>query len=238
MRISRTCLLLALSFASGQIFAGGATSGGASEWTQVLNNIQLVDSYAQGALGLQQQIIQSEQLIRSLQDNPVGAVVPDLNQLARNQASMMALGNEIGNNMSKVDQSFAKTFSNPQAQEFGLKFKLWSNEALKAQRISLDSSAGYQEDSKKNEESILRQLTNKLSALNTPAAKLQAIGDVNAAQLKSSQDLTNLFAQQQAAQAAYMAAQISKDQAVHEAQTIRFKAVPIPADSSYKNPKF
>lgn len=236
MRVPITCILLALS--SGQAIAGGAATGGASEWTQILNNIQLVETYAQGALGLQQQIIQSEQLIRSLQDNPVGAVVPDINQLARNQARMIALGNDIGNNMSKVDQNFSKAFTNPQAQEFGLKFKLWSNEALKAQRISLDSSAGYQEDARKNEESILRQLTNKLAALNTPSAKLQAIGDVNAAQLKSSQELNNLFAQQQAAQAAYMAAQISKDQATQEAQTIRFKAVPIPPESNYKNPKF
>lgn len=227
-----------LSCVSHLAVAGGAATGGASEWTQVLNNIQLVDTYAQQTLGLQQQIIQSEQLIRSLQDNPVGAVVPDINQLARNQAKMMALGNDIGNNMSKVDQNFAKTFTNPQAGEFGVKFKMWTNEALKAQRISLDSSAGYQEDSRKSEESILRQLTNKLAALNTPAAKLQAIGDVNAAQLKSTQELNNLFAQQQAAQAAYMSAQLSKEQMKEEAGAVNIKAPARKNPNTYKTPTF
>lgn len=212
----RKILFLLTLAASSPVMAGGAMTGGATIYQQIVDQFMQVDQFAQDALNLQQNIIQSEQLIRSLQDNPIGAVVPDLNQLARNQAKMVALGNDIGNNMSKVDQNFAKTFTNPQAGEFGVKFKLWSNEALKAQRISLDSSAGYQEDAAKNEKSILSQLTAKLSSLNTPAAKLQAIGDVNAAQLKSAQELNNLFAQQQAAQATYMAAQLSKDQAVED----------------------
>lgn len=218
--------------------AGGAATGGSTFLQQIIDQFMQADQYAQDALNLQQNIIQSEQLIRSLQDNPIGAVVPDLNQLARNQAKMMALGNDIGNNMSKVDQNFAKTFTNPQAGEFGVKFKMWTNEALKAQRISLDSSAGYQEDSATNEKSILSQLTAKLSSLNTPAAKLQAIGDVNAAQLKSAQELNNLFAQQQAAQATYMAAQLSKDQAVenqHE-KLWTFDKLP-PAKNRPQNPK-
>ncbi len=230
--------MLALFASSQQVMAGGAATGGSTVWEQVLQRFQAVDAFAQDGLRLQQQIIGNETLIRSLQDNPIGAVIPNLTQLVTNQAQIQAMGNDIGNNMSKVDQNFAQAFTNPQSAEFGVKFKLWTNQALKAQRISLDTSAGYQQDSTKNEQNILRQLTNKIQAANTPKAQLDAVADINAEQLKSIKDLNNLMAQQQAAQGAYMAAQVSKDQAKQEAGQVNIKATHLFDQKSYKSPTF
>ncbi len=69
---------------NGVAVAGGAATGGATEFTQIANNVQLGDAYAQQALQYQNQLLRYQQMITNLAKNPLGVTLPNLDQLATN----------------------------------------------------------------------------------------------------------------------------------------------------------
>jgi P-type conjugative transfer protein TrbJ len=185
--------------------AGGAATGGATEWTQVMNNVQLADSYAQDVNRYQNEIMRYEIMVRNIQDNPVGGIVPNLNQLVQNQARIMQYGSDIGSNMSKVDQNFAKQFNNPQAQSFGVKFGVTANVALDALKAAM-LNVGLQHENSQTDSQNIQRLTDKVKAADGNQGALKALGDLNAAQLQEAQLYRQVFADQSMAVNTAMAA--------------------------------
>lgn len=207
-------VLISISAWAGGGGVGGMT-GGATEITQILNNVQLVEQYAQQVLSYQNQLMQYATMVQNLTKNPLGVLAPDLMQLAGNAARIMQVGQDIASSMSRVDQTFASTFNNPVAAAFGTKFSLWttaSKDALKSAMLN----AGLQREQFADDASALQGLVQSLSSSDGNLAALQALGGLTARQVQESMKLRDLISQQQVAQNTYLAAQASKEQAVQD----------------------
>ncbi|KKT72675.1 MAG: P-type conjugative transfer protein TrbJ [Candidatus Peregrinibacteria bacterium GW2011_GWA2_44_7] len=97
-------------------------SGGATEVTQILNNVQLAESYAQQVMQYQNQLLQYETMIRNLAKNPLGVIAPDLAQMVQGQARLLSMGTDIASSMSKVDLNFSKNFTDPNNDQLRYNF--------------------------------------------------------------------------------------------------------------------
>lgn len=231
-----TVIASAIALTSGSAHAGGGgMTGGATEMTQILNNVQLAESYAQQVMAYQNQLLQYETMLKNLLAHPSGVTAPNLSQLATNQAKIMSMGTDISSSMARVDTNFAATFKSPTAASFAAKFNLWtssSHDALKAAMLN----AGLQREQFADDATAVQALTTNVASSQGNLAALQALGGLNAAQLQESMKLRDLISQQQIAQNTYLAAQAAKEQAKQDAQTIRFKAVEKKNANSYQSP--
>lgn len=217
------------------IAGGGGMTGGATEMTQILNNVQLAESYAQQVMQYQNQLLQYETMLTNLLAHPSGVTVPNLSQLASNQAKIMAMGTDISSSMARVDTNFASTFKNPTAASFAAKFNLWTDSSHNALRAAM-LNAGLQREQFSDDATAVQALTTNVASAQGNLAALQALGGLNAAQLQESMKLRDLISHQQIAQNTYMAAQAAKEQARQDARTIRFKAVEKKDATSYQSP--
>lgn len=188
-------IAIVLMLASSPVFAGGAASGGASEWTQMMNNIQLVDAYAQDALRFQNEIMRYEIMVKNLADNPMGVTGPNLQLLVDNQAKIMSYGSAIGQSVSQVDKNVAKAFNNPNAASFGVKFGVAANMALDQLKAAM-LNMGLQHDNSKTDAQNIKTLVDKVRNADGDKGALQALGELNAAQLQESQQYRQLFSEQ------------------------------------------
>lgn len=205
-------LILVLIFPSIQPARAGGGGGidGATEHTQIFNNILLADGYAQQILQYQNQLLQYETMLKNLSNNPIGNISPQLNALVSNHAKVMAGSKDIGSTMARVDQDFAGQFQSPIAASYADRFRGWtshSNDALKASMLN----AGLQRENFANDEAALKALVEKNQASEGNLGALKTLGEINAAQLQESMKLRDLISQQQIAQGTYLAAQNAKE---------------------------
>lgn len=207
--------------------AGGGGFAGATEWTQILNNLQLADQYAQQVLQYQNQLMQYDTMLKNLANHPLGNISPELYKLASNSSKVIAASKDIGSNMAKVDKNFADQFNSPLAKAFGERFKGWSensNDALKAAMLS----AGLQRENFKSDEAALAALVKKNEQSEGALAAAKTLGEINAAQVQEMQKLRDLISQQQIAENTYMVAKTSKEQAVQDINDSVGKSTPLP----------
>lgn len=225
--MKRIAFVLMLS--SSHVFAGGAATGGASEWTQVINMVQLADSYAQDGLRYQNEIMRYETMVKNLADNPLGVTGPNLQLLIDNQAKIMNYGSAIGQSMSQVDKNVAKAFNNPNASSFGVKFGVAANMALDQLKAAM-LNMGLQHDNAKTDAENIKALVNKVQKADGDKGALQALGELNAAQLQESQQYRQLFSEQSQAVNMAMGADMANKrdaQAQSEAVQASFTDAPI-----------
>lgn len=204
-----------------------AGTGGASEVTQIMNNVQLANAYAQQVMQYQNQLLEYETMLKNLAENPVGNIAPQLNYLITNHARVMASSKDIGSTMARVDQDFAGQFQSPIAASFADKFRGWtthSNDGLKAMALN----AGSHREGFQNDEDALRALVQKNQASEGNLGAIKTLGEINAQQLQESMKLRDLISQQQVAEASYMAAKNSKEQATQEMNDSIGKSTAVP----------
>jgi P-type conjugative transfer protein TrbJ len=191
--------------------AGGGGFAGATEATQIMNNVQLADSYAQQVMQYQNDLLRYQTMIKNLAENPMGAIVPQLKALASNHARVMAGSKDIGSSMARVDQDFAAQFQSETAASYADRFRGWtthSNDSLKASMLN----AGLQRENFANDEAALDALVTKNQASDGNLGALKTLGEINAQQLQESMKLRDLISQQQIAQGTYLASQNAKEQ--------------------------
>ncbi len=240
MAKTKMAMLMAMAFAIGEAQAGGGSAGGgATEVTQILNMTQLVASYAQQVQDYQNQLQQYATMIKNLEANPLGVALPQIAQMSSNAARLLNVGQDIASSMSRVDQTFARTFQRPTAEAFATKFGLWttaSQDALKAAMLA----AGLQREQFSDDTSALQSLTANLASSQGNLSALQALGSLNARQIQESMKLRDLISQQQVAQNTYLSAQAAKEQARQDAQIVRFEEYHLVEKhkADFKNPKF
>lgn len=192
------------------------TVNASSETTQILNNIQLANSYAQMLTQYQNELMQYDTMIKNLAAHPSGDMGMTFNTLISNQARVIAGSKDIGSTMARVDQDFAGQFQSPIAASFAEKFRGWtthSNDGLKAMALN----AGAQREGFQSDEDALKALVEKNRASDGNLGALKTLGEINAQQLQESMKLRDLISQQQVAQGTYLAAQNSKEQAKEDA---------------------
>jgi P-type conjugative transfer protein TrbJ len=212
-------LFLVLILPSIQPARAGSPGGvnGATESTQILNNVLLADGYAQQVMQYQNQLLQYQTMLKNLAENPVGNIAPQINYLVSNHARVMGASKDIGSSMTRVDQDFAGQFQSPIAATFADKFRAWtthSTDGLKAMALN----AGAQREGFQSDEDALQALVQKNQASDGNLGALKTLGEINAQQLQESMKLRDLISQQQIAQASFLAAQNSKEQAKSDAQ--------------------
>lgn len=209
---------IAAAVVSISAWAGGGVVGGATEFTQILNNVQLLESYARQGMQYIEEANTAAAMAKNLLANPLGVALPDVMRLANNTAKLMSFGQDIASSISRVDQNFASTFKNPTAQSFATKFSLWTNSSQDALKTAM-LNAGLQREQFADDTSALQSLTDNLASSQGNLAALQALGSLNARQVQESMKLRDLISQQQVAQNTYLAAQAAKEQVVQDAQT-------------------
>jgi P-type conjugative transfer protein TrbJ len=207
-------LILVLFLPSIRSAEAGSPGGvnGATESTQILNNVLLADGYAQQVLQYQNQLLQYEIMLKNLAENPVGNISPQIGFLISNHARVMAGSKDIGSTMARVDQDFAGQFQSPIAASFADKFRGWtthSNDGLKAMALN----AGAQREGFQSDENALKALVEKNQRSEGNLGALKTLGEINAQQLQESMKLRDLISQQQVAQASYLASETAKSQA-------------------------
>lgn len=208
-----------------------AGTGGGLETTQILNNIQLANSYAQMLTQYQNELMQYDTMIKNLAAHPSGDMGMTFNTLISNQAKVMAGSKDIGSTMARVDQDFAGQFQNPTAASYAERFRGWttnSNDSLKASMLN----AGLQRENFQNDEDALKALVEKNRASDGNLGALKTLGEINAAQLQESMKLRDLISQQQVAEGTYLAAQNNKEQAKIDIDDAIGKSTAVPSSKA------
>lgn len=233
-------LLLVLTLPSIQpaMAGGGPGVGGATEITQIANNVQLAESYAQQVVQTQQQLLQYQAMLKNLENHAAGNISPELGAIAVGIGRVASIGHNIGNTMARVDSSFASTFQSPQAADFSTRFKGWSTNSQNSIR-SMMLNAGMHRENFQSDEDALQALVKKNQESEGNLAAVKTLGEINSHQLQESMKLRELITQQQLAEGQYLAAQNAKEQAVQDindgvAKSIPAPSLDMPANGKYK----
>ena len=213
LKVRRVLLLGMLLGLSSSAFAGGEASGGASEVTQIMNNVELANQTAQQ---VQQYTTQLQQFQAQLQDmklNPLSIMGSDVQKLVNGIGGVMSAGQSVGGTMAQIDGNFSKKFKSPLAGTFSENFKTWTTSSQDTLGAAM-RAAGLHRDAFATDTAALAALYNKTQSSQGTVAAVQTLSEVNVMQVQQMQKLQDLIATQNVASSAYMAAQNSKDDAI------------------------
>lgn len=211
---------------------GGALGGGATEWTQMLNNGELVSLVGKSAEQVNNQIKQITQLAQQIENqlkiytNMVqntaqlpshiwGQVQSDLNQLRnivnQGQGIAFSMGN-IDDVLKQRFQSYSDFKTNlPNNASFSSTYQTWSN----TNRDTISSTlraAGLTADQFSSEESTMAQLRTQSESADGQMKALQVGNEIASQQVAQTQKLRGLVSQQMAMMATwYQSEQAEKD---------------------------
>lgn len=201
---------LAGSMAMSTSHAGSvAGTGGSTEMTQILNNIELVHQSAQMYQEVQntlQQVTMMQAQLKNLIQAPQmvwGQVQADLQQLTQLVAQGQALGYALGT----IDQTFAtqfKGYTTSLKSNYGAQSKQWTQTSLDSLKSAVNA-AGLQSSQFASEQAAMDSIQN-ISAGSPGALQAAQAGVMVASQqVQQLQKLRQLFMAQMQAQNAYLA---------------------------------
>lgn len=223
---------LVMSMSAGEGWAGGGLTGGATEWTQILNNGELVHLVGQSSQQINNQITQISQLAEQIQNQlriyqnmlqntaqlPAhvwGQVQGDLNQLR----SIVNQGQGIAFSMGNADDVLKQRFQSyadfktslPDGTSFSSSYQNWSatnrdtiSGTLKAASLTADQFG--------SEEATMSQLRSMSESADGQMKALQVGHDIAAQQVAQMQKLRGLVASQMTMMATwYQSEQAEKD---------------------------
>ena len=209
----------------------------ASEFTQILNRVQLASQYAKTVQQYATQLQQYQAQLRDLQLNPASIMGPEVQKLVIGIGGVMSAGQSIGGSMTQIEGNFSKTFKDPLAGTFSENFKTWTTYSQDTLGAAM-RAAGMHRDAFATDTAALAGLYNKTQKSQGTVAAVQTLSEINVMQVQQMQKLQDLIATQNIASSAYMAAQNSKDQAREKAATVHFKAAPMPDPKNYQTSTF
>lgn len=223
------CSLISVSLManSALVHAGGGGIGGATEITQILNNIELLAQTSQMAQQVQQTILQvqmAQQQLKNLIAAPQfiwGQAQAELQQLT----NLVAQGQALGYQLANIDQAFSTKYvgySNTTPINFQQASRDWTATSLDSIKSALQT-AGVQSQQFANEEQALQTIQNIASGSQGGLQAAQAGVMVASQQVNQLQKLRQLFMAQMQAQNAYMAGQEQKEAARQQASELHFK---------------
>jgi P-type conjugative transfer protein TrbJ len=208
----------------------GAVAGLATEWTQILNHVQLVMGYIRQGLQLENELKQYEEELKQglvLPQQVFGPIQQDLSQLAQVVQGGQALAYSMGN----LDAQFRNTFKGYsfRTQGYFNDYKKWSQTSLDTTMNSL-RAAGLQGQQLKNAQAVLAQLR----AMSTGAAgQMQAVevgNQIAEQQVEELMSLRQLMLTDLESKQAYQAERIQKEQADSAALEQVFGTQPLVTD--------
>lgn len=239
MKVQKHVLILGtiLLCLQGSAHAGSvAGTGGSTEVTQILNNLQLIQSYEQQVQSYVRQGLQVQNELKNLIANPTSALGPDVGQMINTIGQIWNGGNSIGYNLAQIDKNFAATFKSPTASNLSKLFTSWHQTNTDTLQAAL-RAVGTQRDQYASDQAALTDLYYRSQATNGNLDSLQTLSQINIRQIQQLQSLRELMATQAQAETTYMATQTAKDtqQANLMLQTYD---IPIPSIQSGPSPKW
>lgn len=185
--------------------------GGSTEITQILNNLQLIQSYEQQVSSYVRQGLQVEHELRNLISNPTSMLGSYIGQIINTMGNIMNGGQSIGWNLAQIDRNFSQTFKNPTAGNFSRMFTSWHKTNTDTLEGAL-KSIGAQRDQYASNQQALTDLYNRSQATSGNLDSLQTLSQINIRQIQQLQSLQELMATQASAEATFMATQNAKDE--------------------------
>ena len=180
----------------------------ATEPTQILNNIALLEGYIQQG---QQYMTQISQYERQIKDGTIigpqlfGPVAQDLIGLSK----VVTGGEALAYNMSNLDQQFQAKFGGfgyKPTQNFTLNYKQWSQTSLDSTQHAL-GAANLQASQLSSEQSLLNQLTAMSQSSDGQLQAVQVGNQVAAEQIDQLMKLRQLMMADMQSKASFQAAQ-------------------------------
>ncbi|TCK31783.1 P-type conjugative transfer protein TrbJ [Paraburkholderia sp. BL8N3] len=201
-------------------FACNAHAGavaGATEPTQILNNMQLTASYAQQAQQTVTQINQYETMLRNLMNSTpsellgqaAGALWNDNNmtQTFKNLSTIVQGGQKIAYTLQNTDQLFHNLHPGyGSAFDFQNGYRNWSDNTLNSVQNALSLMSAHASNFA-NEQTMVKELQTRSQSAVGQMQVLQAGNDIGVAMIGQMQELRQLQAAQVQQQGAYIAAQ-------------------------------
>ncbi|MBW8298664.1 MAG: P-type conjugative transfer protein TrbJ [Hydrogenophaga sp.] len=211
---------LSIALVAGQMFiapaAAGTATGGATEWTQLANNAELVKLLESSGVQVDNQLTQINQLAEQIQNQlqiyrnmlqntaalPLhiwGEVVNDLNRLRTIVTEGQAIAFSMGNADDILKQRF-KSYADlnaelPDAENFSASYQIWSdtNRDTIAGTLRAASMTAEQFDSEERTMTSLRRLSETADG---QMKALQVGHDIAVQQVAQMQKLRGLVSQQ------------------------------------------
>lgn len=209
---SLLCTAVAVLILSAVVEAGTVGGvGGSTEFTQIANNIQLVNQYEQQVLAYTRQGLQMEAELKNLIQNPTSLLGSDLGRLINGVGQIMSNGKAIGGNLAAIDQRFGSTFKSPQALTLSKAFTQWHSTSTDTLQNAL-KAAGMHRDQFASDTDALTALYNHSQNTNGALDAAQTLAQMNAMEIQHLQKLSDLMATQNIASSTYMASETAKAQ--------------------------
>ena len=191
----------------------GVVGGVATEWTQLLNHVQLIMSYIRQGIQLQTQMQQfAEQLKqgRVLPRQTFGSIQQDLAQLAQVVQGGQALAYSMGN----LDAQFRNTFPGYGSRTSGYfnDYKKWSQTALDT-TLSTLRAVGLHGQQLNNAQAVLAQLRTMSMGAGGEMEAAEVGNQIAEQQVEQLMALRQLMLTDLQSKQAYQAEQIQKEQA-------------------------
>lgn len=223
------CGLISVSLLSNSalVHAGGGGVAGATEVTQILNNVQLLEQSSQMYQQVQQTIMQvnmAQQQLKNLIAAPQfiwGQAQAELQQLT----NLVAQGQALGYQLANIDEAFSTKYSgyaNTAKIDFKTASRQWTATSLDSIKSALQT-AGVQSQQFASEESALQTIQSIASGSQGGLQAAQAGVMVASQQVNQLQKLRQLFMAQMQAQNSYMASQEQKEASRRMANEAHFK---------------
>lgn len=209
---TRIAALITAAICATPALAGSvAGTGGSTEVTQILNNLQLIQAYEQQ---VQQYVLQGRQVeaeLKNLISNPTSILGPEVGQMINTIGQIWNGGQSIGYNLAQIDQNFARTFKSPAAGNFAKMFTSWHQTNTDTLQSAM-RAIGAQRDQYASSQAALTDLYSQSQATKGNLDALQTLSQINIRQIQELQSLKELMASQASAATTYMAARSAKDQ--------------------------
>lgn len=233
-------LLVSVLTASALVAQGPATAGGAvagaTEITQIMNNLQLIMQYEQQVQSYVRQGLQLQNELTNLMKNPTSVLGPEVGQMINTIGKIWTGANTIGYNLAQIDSNFDKMFKSPQAGNYARMFTSWHETNTNTLQSAL-KAIGTQRENYASSQAALADLYNRSQATNGNLDALQTLSQINIRQIQELQSLQELMSSQAQAATTYMAAQNAKDQKQVEVMNQKYD-IPIPSFETGASPKW
>ena len=210
--------------------SAGVVAGVATEWTQILNHVQLVMNYIRMGVQLQIEMQQlSEQLKqgKGLPSQIFGSIQQDLGQLAQIVQGGQALAYSMGN----LDAQFRNTFPGYSSRTSGYfnDYKKWSQTSLDT-TLSTLRAVGLQGEQLNSAQAVLAQLRAMSAGASGQMEAVEVGNQIAEQQVEQLMALRQLMLVDLQSKQAYQAEQIQKEQADKAALEQVFGTQPLVTD--------
>ena len=199
----------------------GIVGGFATEWTQLANNLQLINNYIRQGEELRQKILMVADMARNTANLPAqvfGPIMADISRLS----GVVQNGRALAYSMANLDAEFRNRF-----RGYGYTARTWFRDYKEWSQTSLDTTygtlraAGLQGEQLASEQAVLDGLRRMAESSDGRMKALQVSNQIMEQQVQQLMKLRQLILADLQSKQAFQAAQIQK-QAATEAGTERY----------------